>query len=297
MFELLLTRLQARRLAATVLALDTEQQTSALHGTPMMSANNHGGSALFPETPLQPTPSVHEIAAVRDRVRRLQDVLDLSVAHHHLPADSPTAFSSHEHTADSTQFEFVNVIEVGQIDKVGQHDEPATTDEPQSQQNTEQGWNVVHFEEDVEGAHDSPRGSPAHAHEMASGGTHDGGRAASTSPMSTDSAQSIEGELDLVWRGVASSGTLLFTNLQNILSLRIHILSPWLFSPTSPLDRPNLQIPPSPPPDFTWVACIPFDYVFFTFPDFPLVACTSPTRFPLAVRVQAMGKIYGVGSK
>jgi hypothetical protein len=215
MFELVLTRLQARRLAAAI-----KQPTT----TPP------------PATPSQLTPSAQQIRAVRDRLRRLEDVLDLTIASPPcLPHSSPLAAlptsAALEQARDEERWANNRIA-------ASMHRTSAWSGGGASMASL-QGWEVVaggpsqlpqpHTSQPhTSQSHTSQPSLPEETHKSTGSGampckvhststlgashnmkpTHNTSMAASNnrSPLSTASEESIEGELEELWKGMASVG-------------------------------------------------------------------------------------------
>ena len=237
MFELVLTRLQARRLAAAI---------------------NRPTTTPPPATPSQLTPSAQQIRAVRDRLRRLEDVLDLTIASPPcLPHSSPLAAlptsaaleqardeerwannriaASMQATsacsrggASMASMQGWEVVAGGPSQLPHQHTSPLNSP-LNSRTNT--GWEVVSGgPSQLPHQHtcQSQPSLPEETHKRTGSGampckahststrrpshnmppTHNTSMAASnnSSPLSTASEESIEGELEELWRGMASVG-------------------------------------------------------------------------------------------
>jgi hypothetical protein len=235
MFELLLTRLQARRLANAVLALDAKE-----------SSSEDTRQQAHPATPLQPTPSSEQVKAIRDRVRRLQDVLDLSVA-----ARPGQQFAGNLSAVKLVHDSHVKVLDEARGWRVADCNEAASNADARagdvhtcaSDSAPDSGgvgaWDVQRTEEEEGGsARRTEGGNQDQAVHAGSGSVHeprfvnlsgiqdrnagahdrqgqqvvDGtsgsvheSRLVNLSPVSSaNSEQSIEGELDLLWRGAGS---------------------------------------------------------------------------------------------
>ena len=215
MFELVLTRLQARRLAAAI---------------------NRPTTTPPPATPSQLTPSAQQIRAVRDRLRRLEDVLDLTIASPPcLPHSSPLAAlptsAALEHARDEERWANNRIA-------ASMHRTSAWSGGGASMTSM-QGWEVVSggpsqlpqphtSQPHTSQSHTSQPSLPEETHKRTGSGamsckahststrgpshnmppTHNTSMAASNnrSPLSTASEDSIEGELEELWRGMASVG-------------------------------------------------------------------------------------------
>ena len=184
MFELLLTRLQARRLTAAVLARD-----------------GSGGHAP-PHTPSLQTPSASQIEAVRDRVRRLEDVLDLSMAN---PRDSRVSLDTPA-PADPPEPEAASIecVAEGQDEAKRDAAHAAVTDDCNAPDSSKDDWGIEQW--GIEQCGKEQSGVAQCGMEPCASPSADAQRATSMSPVSTNSEESVEGELDLLWRGVGSLG-------------------------------------------------------------------------------------------
>jgi hypothetical protein len=145
----------------------------------------------MPQTPSLQTPSASQIEAVRDRLRRLEDVLDLSIANpreSHASLEPPAPSNLLEPEAASTE-----CGAVGEDPAEGDAAYDAVAGDCDRNQNA---WSIDSNKGNwnIEQCADDGRGAP-HAQ-----------RAANLSPVSTNSEESVEGELDLLWRGVGSVG-------------------------------------------------------------------------------------------
>ena len=216
MFELLLTRLQARRLATAVVALDTARTGTGVDQIKETSVRDTS-IVSCDEVSLQQTPSSNQIEAVRNRVRRLHGVLDLSVAQQpRLPSHSQQAneFLDIEVQSEGQQNgeaerpnltiswrgPGVYTLQAGDHDRQEREVEMTAWDEKRSTQEDDadaNGWNVRFADEvNMHAANDEGVGAVAQGKEGAR----------NMSPVSTDSEHSVEGELHSLWQGVGSLG-------------------------------------------------------------------------------------------